>query len=97
MSIDFIDSAGSRPKARRQISGGTVLPPGASDAEVARAISDLTKRVSEMEAARNPDAIEFEVNLPASGTVVLEHGFNGPVRYYVTHWKETSQGTAPTA
>jgi len=97
MTINFVDTAGNRPKARRNVSAGSTIVVSDNQEDNARVMAELAKRVAQIEAAQNPDAMEFEVNLPASGTVTLEHGFGGPVRYFVTHWKEGGvAGTAPT-
>ncbi len=63
---------------------------------IADVISRLIRRITELEAAVQSQATEFEVNVGGLGsTVTLAHGFNCPVRYTVTHWAKIDGEAAP--
>jgi hypothetical protein len=65
----------------------------ATDADqLARTITTLMQRVSDLEGKSSPEAVEFEYECPEGGTFRLAHGFQGPVRWYVTHWFGSEYG-----
>lgn len=90
--MQFFDARGVAQKGRRQVSGQSQLL-GRSDVEsnpqrLVDVINALSKRVSELEARIPPEAIEFELDVTATNTYVVVHGFPGSVRWYPTHWSQ---------
>ena len=60
--------------------------------QLAKTISGLMQRVSDLEAKSSAEGVEFEQECPAGGQIRLAHGFQGPVRWYVTHWYGSEYG-----
>ncbi len=94
MGSRFFDYTGKLVPGRRPRQGGT--SPGDLDTpeKVSKAIKDISQRLAELEAVTQQPATEFEVTLPASGQVYLNHGFNCPVRFFPTWWEDTSTTTS---
>ncbi len=44
-------------------------------------------RIEQLEGSSPPSYIEFDVTCPSSGTIRINHGFSGAVRWYVTSWR----------
>lgn len=67
-----------------------------SPGKLTELLRGVMKRLSDIESALPPEATEFEVNAGTDGAEVrLLHGFNGPVRWYVTTWTQTGGSTYP--
>lgn len=96
----FVSMDGILQKVRRYVSGGANV----SDEEVkdpvklAEIIRTLTARVTALEARTAPESAEFEVEVGSLGAITrITHGFNSPVRFYVTYWIQKRDGsTSPT-
>ena len=92
----FVNVRGILQKARRYVSyGGSVQEDEVKDPrKLAEVIRHLQKRVADVEVRTPPEGLEFEVDLGADGEQVrLAHNLKGPVRYYVTHWKQSELST----
>jgi len=87
-------------KARRAISQtSSVSEEDVKDTgKLAENLRQIVARVNKLEAALQPEATEFEVNLPDSGTLVeLPHGFKTTsVRWTVVGWFSQAGGVSPT-
>lgn len=73
-------------KARRPPTGFTRLT--SEDVQDATRLSDILnrafQRITELEARDAPLASEYELHMTGGTTYTIEHGFNGPIRWYVT-------------
>lgn len=97
MAIRFFDPRGQVSKGRRSPCSDSV---SSFDSEatgtpediqrLSQVIRDLLLRVSKLEASQAPDAVEFDVTIPASGTVSLAHSLNSPTRWYIVSWRKAS-------
>ncbi len=85
----FIDYTGKMVPGRRPRQTHT----DADGDDQALLLKQLTQRLAELEAIVPLPAVEFEVTLPASGTVKFNHGFGCPVRVYPVWWEDTSTTT----
>ena len=75
-----------RPSSGSQYSSKDVSDPDT----VAQALSDINSRISSIESGIDTDVIEFDIAVPATGTVSLEHGFGCPIRWSVVSWKRNT-------
>lgn len=95
----FITKAGAMVKGRRAVSQSSSIHPEEvkTPEGIAAAFRDTMTRLSDLESAGVPDALEFEKNVGSGGAAVkLFHGFGGPVRYWVTYWTRQVGGAYPT-
>ncbi len=85
----FINLTGTiKPANRPAVHGSTVGQDEIQEPErLAQVLTELMKRVRSLEGVQASNYTEFEVSLPASGTVQIAHNFGCPVRYWVTSWK----------
>lgn len=84
----FIDINRQTKSTRRQsASAAGIVGDNPTPQQLATELRRLASRVQELEAAKAPFWIEFEVSCPAAGTVTIEHGFGCPVRFYVVNWR----------
>lgn len=94
--MKFLDVNGLITKARRYVSQGQ----GVSEADVtepkklAEVLRGILKQLSELSGKVGPEPLEIEKVVAGSGQVAFYHGFDCPVRYYVTHWSNASGGPA---
>lgn len=96
MGTRFVDRTGTVGKSRRsKASGASYSPDDLKDPEkAAEVVTRLASRLATVEGQLPPDSVEFDVTCPAGGTVTIQHGFTGPVRWYVTSWRRnTNAGT----
>jgi hypothetical protein len=86
--MKFVDVDGTLAKGRRSVTGADNLSEG--DVQDARKLTELLRnvmrRLTTAESTTAPEPTEFEVNAEAGEPVTLQHGFNSPVRFYVTSW-----------
>ena len=91
----FVNLRGVTDRARRFVSRAASIHD--DDVKEPSRLADILRkvsgRVSDLEARTPPSATEFEVDLTTGSPVRLEHGFKGPVRWYVTSWKTSQTGT----
>lgn len=91
----FVDVAGVLAKARKSVFGSDGVSEG--DVQDSRKLTEILRgvmrRITSLEANAPPDAVEFEVDIQAGGTVNLQHGFGCPVRFQVTSWKASAPQT----
>ncbi len=84
----FVSSEGKVIAGRRS-PYGTSLGLGPTDvtdpAKLSQELTELKKRLSEIEAILPPASMEFEQEVVQGGTYRLHHGFNGPIRWWVTN------------
>ncbi len=88
-----VDINGEVIAGTRSPSGGLSIidASGTQDPQkLADELRRLSNRLSELEGKKPHDAVEFELACGASGTVKLSHGFNSPVRWWVTSWKRSA-------
>lgn len=92
--MKHVNANGTSFKGRRYKSNPQGIDTDAAkDPEaIAKAVNKATERLVAIEATVTTDVTEFEFTAPSLGTIRLNHGFNGPVRWYVTSWKR--KGTA---
>lgn len=95
----FISKTGLVAKFRRFVSQASNVQE--SDVKDTTKLADLLRsvmrRVSDVEARLPPEAVEFEVDCPATGTVSISHNFGTAVRWYVTTWTQTDNVAYPEA
>ncbi len=92
----FFDYTGKLVPGRRKPQGKVLSATDLEDkSKIAEALKEVTQRLSELEAIVGGEAVEFEVTLPASGIVRLNHGFGSPVRWYHV-WSEDTSTTTST-
>ncbi len=79
-------------RGRRNVrEGSSVGHEAVSDPkELANILSRNMGRLSALEGSQALEVAEYEVVCPYNSTIVLAHGFNGPIRWYVTSWKRKS-------
>ncbi len=87
MGSKFIDYTGKVVQGRRPPQGPLV---SGTEADMAKAIKDLSQRIVELESRTGRPSIEFECDLPVDGVVRLIHNFGGAVRWFVTSWKRNT-------
>ena len=89
-------------KARRSVTQGLSVGHAGGGGEatkpdpvkLAEQLRQVMLRVNKLEAIAGKEGTEFEATCLAGGAMVeLRHGFNGPVRWYVTKWLRTVGGT----
>jgi hypothetical protein len=86
--VRFFDFLGNLKKARQASSGQDNLQP--TDIQepdrLLTVLKNIYSRIVSLEVLRVPESVEFEVNFTTSGTpgVVFAHGFESPVRWYLT-------------
>lgn len=91
IDVNGNQSRGRRAKQIHVVQDASLLK---DPQRLAEAVARLDSRVSTIESRATPDSIEFDVTCPASGTISLNHGFKGPIRWYVTSWRrKTNAGT----
>lgn len=84
-------TAGVKPGRSGSSRVTSLTTEGAKDpAQIVQTVTQLHRRISELEANRPPEFIEFERDCKSSGTVSMTHNFKSPVRYSVVHWKGSS-------
>lgn len=96
----FIDRFGRLLKGRLGSSGeDQALETGLNQNKLHELIRAIHKRLKGLESRVQPEAIEFEQVVDATGTTVyyFNHNFGGPVRFYVTHWTRPDGGAYPTS
>ncbi len=93
----FIGTDNLVSRGRRNRSGTTQVGPEEvkSPDRLAGAINALVSRIEALESRTPPEAMEFDVTCPSSGTVTINHGFSGPVRWYVTSWRRHTNAGVP--
>lgn len=86
--MKFVDVDGVLAKGRRLASGQDNI--SEVDVQDARKLTELLRsalrRLTTVEATAQPEATEFEVNAEAGETLLIQHGFNAPVRFFATSW-----------
>lgn len=93
-------------KTRRSLTQAASIinaPPALKDddtsmADMVRTMRTVMLRVNKLEAQVLVEPTEFEVVLGTGGALVeLYHGYNGPVRFWVTTWmQQPDLGASPT-
>lgn len=89
----FFDINGVLAKARRFVSiSSSVSESDVTDPKkLAELLKNLVSQVGKLENKSTPEAVEYELDVSNGGTKVrIRHGFNSPVRFYVTHWSNSS-------
>lgn len=91
--MKFVDLTKTVRKGRANPSSQTTFQK--SDAEDPQRLADtiraLQTRLATLEAAKEPEPTEVELQL-TPGELVIHHGFKGAVRWYVTHWFGATEG-----
>lgn len=89
----FIGSNGILAKARRFVS----TSPAVSEADVtepkklAEILRNLCSLVAKLENKSGPEAVEIEADVSTGAAkVYLRHSLNSPIRFYVTHWSNST-------
>ena len=85
-----IDYNGTSLSTRRSAASLERIDPSAAEdpKRLLEVIQSLCKRVSDLEASREPDYIDFVVDFDSTASnqyVILNHGFTTPIRWYVAH------------
>jgi hypothetical protein len=95
--LKFINLNGVMQRGRRFVSSAeSVKETDVVDpSKLAETIRRLQARLADVESRTPPEAIEFELTVPAAGGLVtMTHNFNTPVRWYPVQWLPSSP-TAP--
>jgi len=103
MAVRFFDLLGKLGRARRSVSSHAMAQK--SDVEDPQRLADVLRemqsRVAALEAAVGQSAVEFELDVPDDGTVSMDHGLGGSIRWSVVHWYGSAYGpclsTVPSA
>lgn len=97
----FVNINGVLQKARRFISygAGSIQEQDVKNPDkLSEILRKMSQRLSDVEAAVPPEAIEFEVNVGIGGALTgIAHSFNGPVRWYVVAWIQAGTVAYPVA
>jgi hypothetical protein len=82
----FIDRFGTMAKGRRAVSSSDrVSREDVQDADrLATVLNRAFARITTVESTAPNQSIEFELKMAAATDYPLEHGFNAPIRWYVT-------------
>lgn len=85
----FFNYRGGTAESRNAPSGKTVVDTEelTDPTRLALLMRETLIRIARLEKKQGPEPFEFEVNFPEDGQIVVRHGFNGPVRWWVTFWK----------
>ncbi len=96
----FLNRLGTLVKGRRTASQSASIHDDEvkTPSGIAAAIRDVMVRLSDLEAERPLDVMEFEKDLSAAGAVTkLYHGFGTQaVRFWVTYWTRVPGAAYPT-
>lgn len=93
--MKFIDILGAIRRGTRFVSGTDNLQADEikSDDKLAEILRRFSRRITNVEYQVPPEPTEFEVSITSGTSFTLTHGFNCPVRYYITSWVVASGST----